>query len=178
MVSYLDIKFLNKQYKVVNSNQIIVFWNYVNTGKWEPDTYKIFSKYIRKNSSVIDIGAFVGATIFLAIENSPANIFFIEANIDSFNEINENIKFNNLDKNKINFHGFNLAISNVSDQVVNFGYDPNLILDGISGANTSSSSINQKGLYRVKTIRLLDFIKTNKINNISLIKIDIEGQKN
>jgi len=54
----------------VNTSKNEWFWNQVETNLWEPDTFKIFDKFIDKEHSYIDIGAWIGPTVLYGCQIS------------------------------------------------------------------------------------------------------------
>ena len=48
------------------------FWQMVSSGAWEPDTFEVLQKYLSKNCSYLDIGAWVGPTVLFGAQLAKA----------------------------------------------------------------------------------------------------------
>lgn len=144
------------------------FWEQVETGKWEPETFKVLGNYCKPGKDFIDIGAWNGVCSLFASE-FKAQCHAIEPDPEAFKYLTKNIKLNHAD---IKTH--QLCIG-AFDGVVNLNtqYD--------KGFGNSMSSVLERGLVvdsvEVKSMTLESFIHSNgiDIDNVSLIKIDIEG---
>lgn len=156
---YVDIN--NTHFKVVSH----WFWNGFKKEAWEPSTYKLMSKYIRKDKSYIDIGTWVGPTILYAAEIGADKVYGIEANPLTYNMLSENSKMNKLVSDKLSL--YNLCITNTDGGVIDFG--------GKRGADTSSASSIRGSEWKIPSSTICGWIKHNNISNYNFIKIDIEG---
>lgn len=87
----------NKEVFYINKSQknIDFFKNIFSS--WEKDTFEIFDKFLDKNKTFIDIGAWIGATGMYASRMSK-DIICLEADIDAFRELELNMK-DNCEKN-------------------------------------------------------------------------------
>lgn len=141
------------------------FWNEYDSKGWEPETYDTYKNYLTKNTTYLDVGIWVGCTIFFAAEIGVNKIYGIEANDKSYEISKNNCGFNKLTKNAIISH---LCITDKDNDIVSFG--------STNGGETSSASSLRGNQFKVKTTKLITFLKNNKIINDDLfIKIDIEG---
>jgi len=126
---------------------------------YEPDT----TKFIRELNGEIffDIGAHIGRYSILCSKNFK-KIYSFEPESDNFRILKLNIRLNNLR----NVFPINVAISNKN------GYQ--YILR--PGINTGVACVNEREGIPVKTIKLDDFVRKNKIKEsaIRIIKIDVE----
>ena len=52
------------------------FWDKVNSGRWEPETYELFDDLITSDSLFLDIGAWIGSTALYAAQISQKTIAF------------------------------------------------------------------------------------------------------
>lgn len=68
------------------------FWNQVNNGEWEPETYAIFDRFLNSKSVFLDIGAWIGSTALYgaqiasethAFEPDPVSFAELEANFQA-----------------------------------------------------------------------------------------------
>lgn len=137
------------------------FWDEYDQCGWEPQTYDIYKKYLNIQTKYIDIGAWVGMTIFFAAETGVKEIYAIEANPVSYGLVAQNCKINKkTNKAKLS----NVCITDKDDEEIRFGH------------STSSASSIRGNEYTVKTKTLNTYLKDNNLLDDDLfIKIDIEG---
>jgi FkbM family methyltransferase len=179
LVNYIETNYL----KIKKNNEIIFikndendkninFWRdiFVN---WEQNTFKIFDRYLKSNKIFIDIGGWIGTTCIYGSRKSK-KVYVVEADKESYNDMIKNSFVNN-----DNIIGINKAIYNKDGVDIMFGKNKNL---ENSRMNDSTSQIyneddNVENCYKIKTITIESIINEYKIdpNNISLIKVDIEG---
>lgn len=182
----LFLEYLSNNYSIVNKNNEIFlinkikndenlpFWTNVFTS-WESDTFSIFDKYLNKDKIFIDIGGWIGTTCMYGSRKSK-HVYCVEADIYSFKDMTENCNINC----KNNYTLINKAIYNVDDIELHFGKNKILLNSKI---NDSTSQIyfeddsNLEQCYKVKTITIKAIIENYNIstNDVSLIKVDIEG---
>lgn len=144
------------------------FWKQVKSGEWEPETFKILAEYCEPYKIFIDIGAWNGVCSLFA-NQLRAVCHAIEPDPIALKYLKNNVKLNKAD---INIH--NLCISDRNGLIeIHTQYS--------EGFGNSMSSILDRGLIAdsiaVESLTLEYFINSNSINidNVSLIKIDIEG---
>jgi len=142
------------------------FWKDVQSGKWEASTFKIFDKFLDKEHSFIDIGAWLGPTVLYGCQIAK-HCYAIEPDSIAFKELYKNIGLNIGLKEKISV--FNFAIGNQRGKIkfgtkTKFGDSMSSILFG--------GEINS---LLIDSISLQDFFQDNKINDCNFIKMDIEG---
>jgi len=112
---------------------------------------------------VLDVGAHAGYfSLWATAQNPKVKIYALEPIKENFEFLQKNIA-----KNKFkNIKPENVALTKKSGEI-------NIFLSGDSH-NHSLLPISDK-TQSVKSVNLADYIKKNKIKNISLLKIDIEG---
>lgn len=143
------------------------FWMEVENGNWESDTFKVFDRYIKPNSTFIDIGAWNGVCSIYA-SKLGAKVFTLEPDPNIYCELTENLKIN---KCKLKFF-YPLAISDKEGLVIlntqsSFGNSESSLLD--------RGNINGKTNIESTTLRLFVENADINMNDVSLIKIDVEG---
>lgn len=116
----------------------------------------MFKKYMKP--TYIDIGAWIGSTIFYANECGAKNIYAIEANPESFKHLIYNCEANKIEANLIN-----KCIYSESNKIIKFGR-----------STSSNSSIND-GQFDVISITYKDYINSLNVTNTKFVKVDIEG---
>lgn len=144
------------------------FWKQVESGKWEPETFKILDKYCKPGKTFIDIGAWNGVCSLYACEKGCYS-HAIEPDKEALKLLTKNVQLNKAD---VNIHP--ICISDINGFVkLNTQYN--------NGFGNSMSSILERNLVvdsiEVNSMTLEKFIGLNGINldNVCLIKIDIEG---
>jgi FkbM family methyltransferase len=145
----------------------IGYWDRVEKEKWEPQTFEIFDKFLDKEHSYIDIGAWIGPTVLYGCQLAK-QCYAIEPDPIALEKLKENINLNPKLKKKISI--YEGCISNKKG----YTYLGN-IRDFFGNSMSGILFKNSKKLLRVKSTRLEDFIKKNKISDLNFIKIDIEG---
>lgn len=146
------------------------FWKQIYPN-WENETFDIFDKYLNKEKQFLDIGAWVGVTCLYASRLS-SYVVCVEADPVSVKKLQYNINTNLLDTNII------IEDSAIYHESSNVIFGPNKF-SLTSQLNDSMSQIklnktNDSDIL-TKTITLDEIIKKYSLNNLSLIKVDIEG---
>ncbi|MDD2723475.1 MAG: FkbM family methyltransferase [Methylovulum sp.] len=140
-------------------------------GEWEPQITSIFRKYVEEVSTVFDIGANFGFFSLMAgTSNHKGSIHIFEANPDLIHIIIKNVSVNGLtNRSKVN----HFAVTNKSNEKVTIN-----IFKDLWGSATLHD-VNDKSLidnsYEVESITIDDYCKKQLIQNIDIIKLDIEG---
>jgi FkbM family methyltransferase len=117
------------------------------------------------NGVIIDCGAYIGDSAYLFHKKlSSKTILAIEPDPVNFQTLLKNIRLNHLN-NVIAIHkGISRSKGTLS-----------LVLSGTAGAHFNSSK--EKGKVRVEVKTIDDIISSLKLNNVSFIKMDIEGNE-
>ena len=164
-----------KNFKLYNNAFLLethIFWLGIDNYQWENKTREIWCDLSTKSNIIADVGANVGVFSVLAKANNPkAQVIAFEPQPNIF----EILKKNNA-INKFDIHCENNAISNTSGSVPFYNHGPNTFSDN----NTTSGSLNKtwrpvdQNSINVETITLQNYINTNNIASIDLLKIDVE----
>ena len=160
----------------------IFFFDIIDKFVHQKRIIKFFKKNKIKIQNFIDVGSHKGLYTDLFIQNYKINkVLMFEPQIKIFNFLKK--KYNKNKKIKI----LNYAVSNKN----NF---QNLQLNH-HDLTTTLSIFNKKNFYlkvkallfgvekmtyqkvRIKTVRLVDILKKNKINHVDLLKVDTEGHE-
>lgn len=155
----VTLKYLNE----LNSVSKII----AETGRYENEEIEKIIENLNEASVFFDIGANVGIySISVAKKFSDIHIFAFEPVPETVEILKENIVRNNV-ASKISI--FDEAVSNTDGFI-------NLTLDFHSSnyVTNNNSYYNKKS---VKTVTIDKFVEENKIENIDLMKIDVEGHE-
>jgi FkbM family methyltransferase len=132
--------------------------NGLNMVKWLNEQV-YFSNYSPQNNDIyIDIGCGYGhELVYIAKDNPDVKIFGIEANPEVFNYCEANTS------NFRNIKNFNLMVGEKESYQIPFSSD------------YAGKGANDKGLINCEGISLDNFISSNNIDCVSLLKLNIEG---
>lgn len=138
------------------------FWRDIYP-QWEEETYAMILPHMNKDKTLLDIGAWQGPISMVAQKYSKQCICF-EPDPIAFSNLTKNIELNNFN----NIIAVNKAVS--SEPILKIGHATEL-------GGGGSSYLTNNLVTDCNTISISDILKTYKLNedNISLIKIDIEG---
>ena len=138
------------------------FWRDIYPG-WEENTYTTIIPRLSKDKTFLDIGAWQGPISMVAQQYSKQCICF-EPDPIAFSNLSKNIEANDF-KNVI---AINKAVS--SEAVLNIGHPTEL-------GGGGSSYLTNNLVVECNTISISQILEQYNLNsdNISLIKIDIEG---
>jgi len=137
-------------------------------GEYEGAELKLLNQHLASNSTFIDIGANFGLYTLSAskkITNSGKIICF-EPYPENYQALMNNISINNLSK----ITAENKAVGD-SQGKLKLYYQPNENNLGM----VSASYIENSVVHEVEVISIDEYLKTQPLNKIDLIKIDVEG---
>ena len=143
----------------------------VNFGTWEPNITSIFYNIIEKNgtnNTVIDIGCNIGYySLICAKHKNVSNVYSVDGNSKNITMMSLSCKRNEL---------FNVNLFNncISDKVTYYKETNKEFVESIGniGGMSFEESNNIDGIISTTIDNLID---ENKINNVLIMKIDIEG---
>lgn len=140
------------------------FWNQVSGGTWEPETFRALLRYLDKNHSYIDVGAWIGPTVMYGCQLSKF-CYAIEPDPVAFGVLKANIALNHF--TNVSIH--EVAIADIDGELEMAS--PNTSL------GDSCTSFLFRGEYAVKVpaMTLSHFFESNKIVDCNFLKIDTEG---
>lgn len=142
---------------------------------WEPLISNIFNTIIKNNNNsdsvIMDIGCNIGYySILNSNHSSISKIYSVDANIDNIHILNMSCLLNQIK----NINPIHTCISEKSgDFYQTENKDFALKVENIS--RISYIKTNDLSVKNIKSSTLDDIIKKNKINDIILMKIDIDG---
>jgi FkbM family methyltransferase len=140
------------------------------TGSYEAGTLSIIRKCLRKGDIFIDIGANIGLMSIFAsrIVGNEGIVYSFEPVPETFMILKKNIEINNVK----NISALDIALSNTNRTYIIYT-NPY----GGKGSSSFIKPLGQSGVkeYKVIAKRFDEFLATNYIANIRMIKIDVEG---
>jgi FkbM family methyltransferase len=146
----------------LNLGEFIEYWIFVD-GAYEKEWILQASQLI-KDKSFIDIGANIGI-YSLSLYKTAKEVYAVEPERNNFERLNKIIKQNAI----MNITSLKLALYSTDNHRVN-------LYTSSKDAGWHSLSINYENKsQQVNTITLDTLISKQKIKNIGLIKIDVEG---
>src|ERR1700690_749952 len=149
----------------INAGQNKISWDFINTGKWEQETFDILDHFISKNDIVIDLGAWAGP-ISLYAAHLAKKVYAIEADSVIFSELENNVKANPDLTSKIKCCAIALADKNEEFILYarkHYGYASSSLLPRIRDELASQ---------KVRGVTLLKFMEDEKLDHIDFIKMD------
>jgi FkbM family methyltransferase len=141
---------------------------------FEYNTLKIFKSLLKKNYTVLDIGANIGLFSLLASNKigNDGKIYAFEP-IKKTNEVlKENLLLNNINNVIVSCIALSNKVGKVSFSIPN-DIDNSREGDAFNSMNLNNDNIDSENQIDCTTLDL--FLKENNIINVDLIKIDIEG---
>jgi FkbM family methyltransferase len=142
------------------------FWDLVEKGGWEWDTYLIFDEFLDKDHSYIDIGAWIGPTVLYGSQVAR-HCYAIEPDDVAFKILVENINLNSGLRSKITL--FNGCIGDLSGDV-KLG-----TMTDFGDSMSSISFVEPRNYLTVQSLTLDEFTQKNDIRDCNFVKMDIEG---
>lgn len=134
---------------------------------FEPSMVRVFESLIRKEDTVLDIGANIGCTTLLFSELAQ-EVYAFEPSPSTFDLLRTNIE----DAEIKNVHLYNIGLG---DQQGNFEltYAPQNRAGGFVSNQTKASTGHIVEEIKIETLD--DFAKSHLIEKIDFLKIDVEG---
>ncbi|MCM0592778.1 MAG: FkbM family methyltransferase [Gloeotrichia echinulata DVL01] len=141
------------------------FWEDLNDGGWEPETFKVFDRFISQDVTYIDVGAWIGPTLLYAAQRAKA-AFAFEPDPLAYQEMLANVQLNP-------------EITNIQTYEALIGIESGKTRLGSrdeGGDSTSSVLFSEmKTSWLVESINLPEFVEKQGLRSPLFIKIDIEG---
>lgn len=135
------------------------FWKIFEDGSWEPETFKIFDRFLTPESVMLDIGAWIGPTSMYAASRAR-QVFAFEPDPVAYKSLVQNLDFNAMD----NVIPYPVAVSN------KWGGIPFGAKTGFG--DSMSSEIWAKDDSKVPAVALRSLLVELRPD---FIKVDIEG---
>jgi FkbM family methyltransferase len=142
----------------------------IYVGRFENAELDFVKRYLRKDDVFLDIGANVGLFTAVGASKVGANgqVFSFEPVKKTFTRLSENVKLNNFQNVKL----FNAGLSNSDGELEMTTSAEGFDAWNSFGKPTAGSNFIKE---KVSIYKLDSCIADNKISNVSLAKIDVEG---
>ncbi len=144
------------------------YWTLVNSGKWEPETFDVFDRFIDSKTTFLDIGAWIGSTSLYGAQRAKMTHAF-EPDPVAYETFQSNTLANRAEWVKsLQLHNAAIGAEEGFLQIGN----PN------EAGNSMSSALFTDGAHswKVKCLDISKFISDNQLKDQRLfLKIDIEG---
>jgi FkbM family methyltransferase len=131
---------------------------------WEPQTHTFFERNLKKDTSFLDIGGWIGPTALIATELGAKKVIIVEPNPINFMKLIQ-IQFSNLGLLE-RWTLLNVCVANSR------GFTQIGPVEGVINSSSATNIRDQSGV-EVMSILLTDLIDPKE--DYSLIKIDIES---
>jgi FkbM family methyltransferase len=148
------------------------FWQGFDKINWETKSREVWSELAKHSRTIFDIGSNTGIYSILAKTYNPsASVYAFEPQSNIYKVLQKNNQINDFD-----IRCLPVALSNEKGELPFYNTGD----DTFSSINTTHGSLNQnwrtekQSSVLVKVEKLEDFILENKIENIDLIKLDVE----
>lgn len=145
------------------------FWDNVNQGVWEPETFEIFDRCLSPETLMLDIGAWIGPTSLYGVQRAKECIAF-EPDPVAFEALEKNVAANKKSK----WAGA-LTVKNAGINKDGASFELGGRRDG-GDSQSSALFPNRRTTWMVKAHRLQDVLAEHADQGQPVfLKIDIEG---
>lgn len=165
-ISKHDINF--KVYRQTAAPNVTgAFWNCVNNGSWEEETFLILDRFLDANHSYLDIGAWIGPTLIYGAHKAK-HAYGIEPDQAAYHELVRNIELNPNILSKTT--SINVALA-ASAEITR------LYTKKSPGDSMSSiiPTISEDNYYDVRGLTIDELSEEYNIRDVNFIKMDIEA---
>lgn len=158
-------KMMHFGYQIENE----LFWDGIENA-WESVSLKYWIQLCKDSKIIVDVGANTGLFSLIAkTVNSESKVYAFEPIERNYTKLKQNCELNNY-----NIHCLQSALSNKSGEAHIFENPSNDIIYSVT-VNKSLIEITENVVKTpINIIRMDEFIEQNNIENIDLIKIDVE----
>jgi FkbM family methyltransferase len=151
-----NIEVLEKTLNIQGKTQSQWVSHYSQTGD---DNNHLYTHDLNKNSIVFDIGAYLGEFAIKINQKYQSKIYCFEPIFKNYNLLENNTAYYK------NIFNYNFGVSNFTGTQL------------ISYQENSSSEFLVGNEVECKMIKLYEFMKENNINEVDLVKINVEGKE-
>ena len=159
------VKLRNREFTIAEGRSA-PYWAAVAGGSWEPQTFRIFERFIDPQRSFIDMGAYVGVTLLYGCQIAR-RAYGIEPDPIAFAQLQANVAANQPLTDNVRLHELCIAPRSGTVAFGNCG----------EGGDSVSSLLfgDRRTHWQVPALTFEDFVRQNQIDDCGFIKMDIEG---
>ncbi len=146
------------------------FWTEFDTGGFEPHTKKVIEEYVSPDSTYLDIGAWIGPTVLWAAPFA-GRVVAVEPDPVAYGLLTKNTRmFANVERVQAAIAPQTGEIGICPREGMGFGSSMSRVFfDGIPSMWAPNEQVT------VPAFTILDFFTAYELENVSLVKMDIEG---
>jgi FkbM family methyltransferase len=145
------------------------FWDWFGSAEWEPDTVAVFERFLLPTATYVDLGAWIGPTVFLAAHKVGRVVCF-EPDSAARAELVQNLTLNPEIAARVVVHDQAVA---AHDGVVHL-HSPSIGGDSLSSVFRRNGDLNS---WEVPAIGIATFVATEEGMGTDFFKIDVEGSE-
>ncbi len=162
----------------VNQDGYESYWQLVNQGKWEPETFSVFDSNLDEQTLFIDVGGWIGSTSLYAAQIAKKTLI-LEPDHIAYKRLQENfdLNLNILPREKTDL--LNLALWHKETSISFFSYSQpgDSSSSVVRNFKKKNKSAIEKLSFDADTITFSKLIKQINLDEFKkiFVKIDIEG---
>lgn len=141
------------------------FWDMVEKGEWEPESFDVLKKFLDKEHSFIDLGAWIGPLTLFGCQLAK-KCFSVEPDKVALDELCDNINLNNFE----NINLFKGCISDRNGEATLGNHS-----DEFGNSATSLLFSDHELTIKSPSLTFDAFVEKYRITDCNFIKMDIEG---
>ena len=152
------------------------FWERVNSGSWEPQTFRVLRDHLKPEETMLDIGAWIGPTVLYGAM-CAGEVIAIEPDPVAHSELMANLALN--PKAQANTTVVNACLAPETGQVSLYsgGFHhsgESLFGDSMSSLYASGEAGGQNKV-EVNALSISDLESQQDLSRLGFVKMDIEG---
>lgn len=159
----IDVRIHDASFRVTDAHA--TFWERVNRGAWEPQTFELFDRHISPETTVLDIGGWIGPTALYAAHRAK-RVFAFEPDPVAFAVLRANRDAN---PQLATLEVIHAAVSTNDGEIRIAPRDA----PGDSGSSILFADINDA--WTVPARRLDTFLAERRVTDPLFVKMDVEG---
>nr|WP_296021931.1 FkbM family methyltransferase [uncultured Acidovorax sp.] len=152
------------------------FWQRLQAGAWEPQTFGVFRRFLRPDRSYIDLGAWIGPTVLYGAALSRC-VHAVEPDPVAFAELGRNVQANPGLCKKIHLYSFGIGAESGPLRLYAGGLyyaGHSEFGDSMSGVLASPDAAGQP-CHEAQGVDMERFLDRHAGDDCNFIKMDIEG---
>jgi len=162
-----QIKIHDKDFQVVGKfegSDWKQYWDSVNAGTWEPETFQILRRFLDRDHSFLDIGAWIGPVTLYGSQLAK-HCYSVEPDPAAFKQLSKNVQLNQFDN--VTLCNDAIHTYNGETRMGNRQHTQGNSMSGILWSNESGWDVNCS--------TFVNFFQKHIIRDCNFIKMDIEG---